>query len=108
MTSPQPGNLWHSTLLHIYSRPPCPANLIMGNDQFEKGGMRGIFLKLLAQAQRFKISPRPLPSTALRATFFKDGNRRRQTRSGQRRKVNEDGYVKVDGRSLTLSGREQT
>src|SRR5215813_8360679 len=38
MTSPQPGNLWHSTLLHIYSRPPCPANLIMGNDQLLKRG----------------------------------------------------------------------
>src|SRR5262249_37756028 len=41
MTSPQPGNLWHSTLLHIYSRPPCPANLIMGNDQVLEGGPGG-------------------------------------------------------------------
>src|SRR5262245_61234892 len=40
MISPQPGNLWSSTLLHIYSRPPCPANLIMGNDQFFKEGNR--------------------------------------------------------------------
>src|SRR5215467_15049722 len=38
MILPQPGNLWHSTLLHIYSRPLCPANLIMGNDQLCKEG----------------------------------------------------------------------
>src|SRR5262249_13477739 len=33
MTSPQLGNSWRSTLLRICSQPPCPANLIMANDQ---------------------------------------------------------------------------
>src|SRR5262245_58975612 len=40
MTSPQLGNSWRSTLLHICSQPPCPANLIMANDQFSKEGLK--------------------------------------------------------------------
>src|SRR5215510_16438436 len=38
MTSPQLGNSWRSTLLRICSQPPCPANLIMANDQMLMGG----------------------------------------------------------------------
>src|SRR5215467_2299766 len=40
MTSPQLGNSWRSTLLRICSQPPCPANLIMANDQFSKEGLK--------------------------------------------------------------------
>src|SRR5215510_10430732 len=40
MTSPQLGNSWRSTLLRICSQPPCPANLIMANDQYLDRGER--------------------------------------------------------------------
>src|SRR5215471_6253317 len=43
MTSLQLGNSWLSTLLRICFQLPCPANLIMGNDQFAKEGKGRFF-----------------------------------------------------------------
>src|SRR5215472_12787133 len=48
MTSLQLGNSWLSTLLRICFQLPCPANLIMGNDQFEKEGLGEILDTTLA------------------------------------------------------------